>query len=381
MSNSGAKSIFTKTSDKDQLKVFGIHKLLNSEVVLFKRGFGDQHKEAFYLELTMLISSGLDIKSSLELIQDEQTSPVHREMINKIQLDLVNGLSLSQSLQNSKEFTAYEYFSIQIGEETGKLVMVLDQLHQFFSAKLKQRQQLISALSYPLIILCTSVGAVAFMMLFIVPMFNDVFKRFGGELPQLTKAIIAFSFFVKNYIFILILILSCLGYLMYRSRKDSWFRKYSSSLLFKVPILGNIVYAIQLARFCSSMSLLLGSKVPLVRSLELIGQMIDFYPIQVTLPSMISRIYGGSSLWSCMADHQVFGKKMVSLIKVGEEVNKLDIFFDKLAQQFSSTAQHQTGLINTFLEPAMIIFLGIVVGFILLAMYLPMFQLSTSIGG
>jgi type IV pilus assembly protein PilC len=82
-----------------------------------------------------------------------------------------------------------------------------------------------------------------------------------------------------------------------------------------------------------------------------------------------------------MAHHSVFGKKMISLVKVGEEVNKLDVFFDKLAQQFSSTAQHQTGLINTFLEPAMIIFLGIVVGFILLAMYLPMFQLSTSIGG
>jgi len=89
----------------------------------------------------------------------------------------------------------------------------------------------------------------------------------------------------------------------------------------------------------------------------------------------------GKSLHETMAQFPVYNRRMVSLVKVGEEVNKLDVFFDKMAKQFSSDVDHQTGLLNTFLEPAMIIFLGFVVGFILLAMYLPMFQMSTSIGG
>jgi type IV pilus assembly protein PilC len=360
---------------------FDLKRLLNTEISLFKRGFSDQNKESFYLELSMLISSGLNIKSALELIKEEQSSPAHTALIHRLEVDLINGVALWEAMRDTGEFTPYEFFSIQIGEETGKLTKVLDQLHQFFSAKLKQRQQLISALSYPLIILFTSIGAVAFMMLFIVPMFSDVFKRFGGDLPDITKAIIAMSFFVRNYFLLIVSIFSVVGIMVYKSRKKEWLRKYSSKLLFRIPVLGNIIFSLQLARFCNSMALLLGSKVPLVRSLELIGQMINFYPIQVTLAPMTKEIYRGSSLQASMAHHSVFGKKMISLVKVGEEVNKLDVFFDKLAQQFSSTAQHQTGLINTFLEPAMIIFLGIVVGFILLAMYLPMFQLSTSIGG
>lgn len=380
MSNSDLHSIFTKES-KPMDEGFDLKRLLNTEISLFKRGFSDQNKESFYLELSMLISSGLNIKSALELIKEEQSSPAHTALIHRLEVDLINGVALWEAMRDTGEFTPYEFFSIQIGEETGKLTKVLDQLHQFFSAKLKQRQQLISALSYPLIILFTSIGAVAFMMLFIVPMFSDVFKRFGGDLPDITKAIIAMSFFVRNYFLLIVSIFSVVGIMVYKSRKKEWLRKYSSKLLFRIPVLGNIIFSLQLARFCNSMALLLGSKVPLVRSLELIGQMINFYPIQVTLAPMTKEIYRGSSLQASMAHHSVFGKKMISLVKVGEEVNKLDVFFDKLAQQFSSTAQHQTGLINTFLEPAMIIFLGIVVGFILLAMYLPMFQLSTSIGG
>lgn len=149
----------------------------------------------------------------------------------------------------------------------------------------------------------------------------------------------------------------------------------------RIPVIGRIVYAVQLARFSSSMALLLGSKVPIIRSINLVSQMITFYPIQVTLESMAADILNGVSLHESMSQFSVYNRKMVSLLKVGEEVNKLDIFFEKLSQQFSADVEHQTSLLNTFLEPVMIIFLGLVVGFILLAMYLPMFQVSTSIGG
>jgi type IV pilus assembly protein PilC len=108
--------------------------------------------------------------------------------------------------------------------------------------------------------------------------------------------------------------------------------------------------------------------------------MITFYPLNITFEPMARDILAGHSLNSSMAKFAVYSRKNVSLLKVGEEVNKLDVFFDKLAKQASTDVDHKIGLLNTFLEPAMIIFLGFVVGFILLAMYMPMFQLSTSIG-
>jgi type IV pilus assembly protein PilC len=370
----------SNTGDAEKKSSFDLKRILETDIKLFPKRFGDKNKESFYLELSTLLTAGLDIKTSLELI-DEQIETKHQDLIRKLRDDLVNGASLWEAMRNSSEFTPYEYYSIQIGEETGKLDTVLNQLYTFYSSKLKQRRQFISALSYPVIILLTSVGAVVFMLMFIVPMFDDVFKRFGGELPYLTRIIIGFSAAIRNNFIWMIFILSALFGSIYYYRNSEWMKKLSTSLIGRIPVVGKIIYAIQLARFCTSMSLLLGSKVPMIRSLNLVSQMITFYPIRITLDSMMTGIMNGETLHASMSKHLVYNKRLVSLVKVGEEVNKLDTFFERLAKQYASDAEHQTSLLNTFLEPLMIIFLGFVVGFILLAMYLPMFELSTNIRG
>jgi type IV pilus assembly protein PilC len=359
----------------------GLSKILNMDIKLFPVRFTDKNKEALYLELSTLLVAGLDIKSSLELLEEEQIKKEHKVIVQSIKDNLINGYSLWEAMKQTGHFTPYEYYSVQIGEETGKIEMVLDQLYLYFHTGLKQRRQLVSALSYPVIILLTSIGAVGFMLMFIVPMFSDVFKRFGGELPYLTRLIIQFSLIIRTWFLLFFLVFTSIGIFLYTQRNEIWLKHFSSKILSRLPVIGKIVYAIQLARFCSSMSLLLASKVPIIRSINLISQMVTFYPIQVTLQSIAADIMNGESLHAGMAKFSVYNKRMVSLVKVGEEVNRLDVFFDKLSKQYGTDAEHQTGLLNTFLEPVMIIFLGIVVGFILLAMYLPMFEISTSIGG
>lgn len=355
--------------------------LLNKEITLFPRRFSDKVKEGFYLELSTLLVAGLNIKDALELIEAEQAVPRHADVIRVIKDKLIGGASLWEAMRDAGEFTPYEYFSIQIGEETGKLTVVLDQLCRYFGDRLKQRRQLVSALSYPVIILFTSIGAVAFMLLFIVPMFRDVFTRFGGDLPYLTKIIIDVSAFIQSYFWLFFLIVLGVVIFLYTRRQTPWFMRWSALIIMRIPVIGKIVVSLQLARLCASMSLLLGSKVSLIRALQLIDQMIVFFPIQSTLKSMEDDILHGEALHVSMAKFSIYNRRMVSLVKVGEEVNKLDVFFDRLSRQYATDAEHQTSLLNTFLEPAMIIFLGLVVGFILMAMYLPMFQMSTSIGG
>jgi type IV pilus assembly protein PilC len=369
-----------RTNEGMPREAFDLMKILQTDIKIFPDKFTDKNKEAFYLELSTLLKAGLDIKSSLELLEEEQEKKKHKEIVQQLKDNLINGASLWEAMEKVGCFTPYEYYSIQIGEETGKTSIVLDQLYQFYNTKLKQQRQFVSALSYPMIILFTSVGAVSFMLMFIVPMFSDVFKRFGGELPSITKFIISISSTIKSNILWILLALGGIIFFIYRSRREVWMRKFVSAFIRHVPVIGKIVYSIQLARFCSSMSLLLGSKVPILRSVDLIKQMITFYPIQITLQPVADGIMDGNRLHIAMAAFSIYSKKMVSLIKVGEEVNKLDVFFENLANQLSNDVDHQTGLLNTFLEPAMIIFLGAIVGFILLAMYMPMFQMSTTIG-
>jgi type IV pilus assembly protein PilC len=360
---------------------WNLEKILQTDINLFPVRFADKQKEAFYLELSTLLEAGLNIKSALDLIEAEQVKDGLKKILAALKENLVNGDSLWEAMKKSTQFTPYEYYSIQIGEETGQLYVVLNQLHLYFNSRLKQRRQFIGALSYPLVILITSIGAVSFMLLFIVPMFAEVFKRFGGELPYLTRIIISASSAIQSNFYWFLLAIIIPGIYLYINRNAIWLKQTSTRILKHVPVVGKIIYSIQLARFCTSMALLLGAKVPMIRSINLINKMVTFYPIQITLEPIAAGIISGETLHASMAKYPVYSKRMISLIKVGEEVNRLETFFEKLARQYGNDVEHHTNLLNTFLEPVMIIFLGIVIGFILLAMYLPMFEMSTSIGG
>jgi type IV pilus assembly protein PilC len=317
----------------------------------------------------------------LELTESQQSNKKIKTILLVIKEDVVSGHSLSAALIRSTYFTPYEYYSIQIGEETGKIVEVLKQLAQFYNKKIKQQRQFINAISYPALIFFTSLGAVFFMLYFIVPMFSDIFKRFGGELPYITRVIIAVSTALSDYFIYIFLSLLGLGILVYRNRSKEWFRKYTYYIVRSIPLIGTVLIKIQLARFCTSMALLTASKVPLVRAIQLVKQMITFYPLKESLQNIEKEIMSGKHLHTCLSNFAIYDQRMIALIKVGEEVNQLDQFFQKLAVAYSEDAEYRTSMLSTFLEPVMIIFLGLVVGLILVAMYLPMFQLSTSIGG
>lgn len=354
--------------------------IMNRELSLFPYRLSDKKKEAFYLELSTMLQAGMDLRSVLEMVVEEQKKKKDQAIFAAIQEGLIRGSSFSEALQKSGYFTPYEYYSVQIGEETGQLPVVLQQLSDFFRYKLKQKRQIMNALSYPVLILLSSVGAVGFMLSFIIPMFSDVFKRFGGELPYITKLIISLSNGLTENAGLLALGVAGLIAFFLFLRKQPSFGRFASLLLVKVPVLGSLVKNIYLARFCSSMALLTGAKVPLLNAVALVRQMIDFYPVVSPLEKIEADIMRGNSLHRSLGAFPIFDTKMRALIKVGEEVNQLDVFFDRLASHYTDAVEQQTLTLNTFLEPLMIVFLGLIIGFILIAMYLPMFQLSSGIG-
>ncbi len=352
---------------------------LNKDITFSSGKISDKKKEEFYLELYVLCTAGVDIKSALELIAEEQAKVKDKVLIDDIKNRVINGSTLSNAIKDTGHFTSYEYHSLQIGEESGKITFVLKELAGFYQKRIKQRRQIISALTYPSIVLFASCGAIFFMMNFIVPMFADVFKRFGGDLPVLTKIILNISESISRYFFAMLLFSLGIVYLLYKQRKKEWFRRIGTDILLRVPLFGEMIRKIYLARFCHSMTLLLGSKIPLLRSISLIKQMIGFYPIESSLTTIESYILRGDPLHSALGHFPIYHRKMVSLVKVGEEVNQLDGFFDKIAKQYTEDVEYKTSMISSLIEPFMIIFLGLIVGIILIAMYLPLFNLSNTI--
>ncbi len=279
-------------------------------------------------------------------------------------------------MKKANVFSTYEIYSVEIGEETKNLVHIFNELQLFFYRKTQIKRQVITVSAYPAFVILITILVLVFMLRSVVPMFAKVFKQFGGELPNLTKKIIYLSdnsSFIFGFISVVILVF--IGIHFYFRKEDSYRNLISKSVL-KIPFFGKIINTIYLARFCQSMSLLLSSKKPLIDSLKLIQKMINYYPIEATINKMTKDIIKGKSLGNSMANFSVYDTNLVSMVKVAEEVNQLDTMFNTLATQYSEDVEYKTKTIGAVMEPLIITIIGLIVGVIMIAMYLPMFDLS-----
>jgi type IV pilus assembly protein PilC len=352
--------------------------LLNRDISFGSKELSDKKKEALYLELGSLLLAGINLKSSMELIISDIKNQKDKDLFNAIQTAVLNGGTFSNALQQTRRFSLYEVYSLQIGEETGKLIEILQDLAIFYQNKIKQRRKIISSLSYPCVVLSTSLGAIFFMLKFVVPMFGDVFRRFGGHLPWITEKIINVSNAMEDSIPKIMIFLVLAAVFIIVVRKSEQYRKFISKLVLRIPVAGNLVQKIYLARFCNSMRLLINAKLPLLRAIALIRQMISYYPIESSLQKVENDIMNGQSLHQSLQQFKIYPSKMVQLVKVGEETNHLDYFFGKISDQYIEEVEYKTSTLSSMMEPLIIIFLGLIVGIILIAMYLPLFQMSNS---
>jgi type IV pilus assembly protein PilC len=352
---------------------------MNRDISVGKKGLNDKKKERFYSELSVLIQSGIDLASSLEIIIKQEQHKKTKELFQKLYADLIKGDSFSECLKNTKLFSDYEYYSIMIGEESGTLPAILEQLAVYYKTRLQQKRQITGALTYPILVISVAIGAVLFMLNVIVPMFAGVFQRFGGDLPPITKKIMAASDYFSDNALKVLIIITLLVIVSKYLKRYVFYRKFSTALLLRLPIFGGLAQKIYLARFCSTLQLLVSSQAPIIEALDMINKMIRFYPLNVALEGIQKGLAHGKSLNESMQQYKIFDIQLVSLVKVGEETGKLEHILKRLYEQYTDEIQYRTSQMGSLLEPLLIIGVGILVMIILVAMYLPLFQLSTSI--
>ena len=367
-------------SNKEQHSSFNIQSILQKEISLGGSSFGNKKKEAFYTELHVLVKAGLTLKDALTLITEEQTKEADKTLLKTITTGFIAGKDFSDAIASQKIFSDYEFYSLQIGEKTGTLEKIFEELGFFYQRKNQQRRTIIGALSYPVIVLLTAFLAIGFMLKFVVPMFENIFKQNQTELPWITKMMIAASEMLEDYFWLLCLVLLLLLVFQRISRKKKWYRKYSAAFGLQIPFVGEFIRKLRIAQFTQAIHLLTSAKVPLLQGIQLTKKMINYYPLQIALEKVEQDILQGKSFHESVEKCSIFDKKMSSLIKVAEETNQNETIFKRLTDQYNQEIDHKSKMISATIEPIIVLVLGAIVAVILIAMYLPMFTLSTVIG-
>ncbi len=352
----------------------------NKDIQLFGAGMGLQQKEILYTQLAVLLQAGLDIQRSLEMVGNNFKKTRYKNILAEISTHIIDGASFSEALEKTGKFSTYEVYSIQIGEESGELITVLEELGSYYTKSIKYRQMLVGAMAYPAFVISFALLVTFFLLKYLVPMFSDIYKRFDGELPWITQKIIYLSdalgtyggYFFAGFVIVL-------G-LLYWQRKQELLRRLGAQCLLRIPVFGGIIRHIYLSRLCQSMYLLLHARVPLLKAVELVKKMVGFYPIEESLAKAEKEILEGQALNEVLGQFSFYPEQLIALVQVGEESSTLDQMFRKLAKQYNNEAERKTAMIGSLLEPVLIVSLGILVGVILVAMYMPLFQMTVGVG-
>ena len=337
---------------------------------------GDKHKLEFYRQFSVLLEAGVDFSSALAILKEQQESIRMKDFYENIYMKVTKGKTLFESIENHGSFSDYESYSIKIGEETRRLPQILKELEKFFDRKIKLKRQIISVVTYPTFVLTITIAVLYFMLNYVVPMFESVFQQFGRELPQITRLVINISEKFNSIALGAVIFVFAAILIHKRLLLNTSYQEYYAQALLRIPFFGKIIKKIYIARFCQSMSLLLSAKTSLITTIELTGRMIGFYPIQKAMMEVKQNILKGHSLQESLAVHSIFPQKIIALTRTGEHINKLDEIYENLSHQYDMEVEHSTKVMGTVIEPIMILIIGGIVGFIMVALYSPIFNLS-----
>ncbi len=347
----------------------------------FSRPLKEAKKELLFSELLSLLSSGLDFSHAFRLLIGQESEGSVKTLLEKLYGQVVSGSPLWQALERSGKFATLDCGVVRIGEETGRLAEALEFLSDYYHKRIAQRRMVSSAVSYPIIILCTAVVVVTFMLAFIVPMFEQVYSRMGGELPAMTKSIIALSRNFPAYMAVILSVVLLVALLLYSMRRNEEIQRGMAYVLLRLPLAGSILKKNYQAHFCKLLYLLTSSGVPLLHGITMLRSIITFYPYRQSLGSVADGLARGKLFSAGLECYpSLYEKRLTTLLRVGEETNRLPQMLQKQGDDLTRELEYKLKQLGAMLEPILILIVGILVAVILISMYLPMFKLGGVMG-
>jgi type IV pilus assembly protein PilC len=335
----------------------------------------------FSRQLSTMINSGMSILRALYVLEEQTEGKFLKETIVAVRKDVEAGLSLSDAMaRHPKVFNPLFVAMTQAGEMGGlledSLLRVADQLQKDASL----RRQIRSAMIYPILVIVFAVGVMMALVAFLVPVFEGVFKTFGGTLPAITQVSVGLSHMVTGYWWLMFATFAGIVIAFLQWKKSSWGRPQWDRFRLRVPMkIGTIVQQIAVARWSRTLASLTGAGVPLLQALEITGKTGGNIVVEEAMEGVIASVKRGGTIAAPLAAAPIFPAMVTHMVGVGEETGALDTMLEKVAEFYEDQVEASVKALTSILEPIMIIVIGGIVGFIVISMYMPLFTVYNSI--
>ncbi|MBW2610469.1 MAG: type II secretion system F family protein [Deltaproteobacteria bacterium] len=345
-------------------------KVTKKDIVIFTRQF------------STMIDAGLPLTQGLNILAEQAENPTFRVLLKQLTKDVESGSTLAESMKkHPKVFDDLFVNLIAAGEVGGILDTILQRLGTFLEKAEELKSKIKGAMTYPIVVMAIAFIVIAVILIFVIPVFEDMFASFGQALPVPTQIVVFMSDFLKSKIHYIIMAIIAVVYAFKQYRNSKGGRKLTDNLSLKLPVFGDLLKKTAVARFTRTLGTMLSSGVPILDSLDIVAKTAGNVILEEIIYDVRSSIAEGQTISEPLSETDVFPGMVVSMISVGEATGALDIMLEKIADFYDKEVDAAVEALTSMLEPLLMLFLGGSIGGLVVAMYLPIFTMAGAVGG
>ncbi len=333
--------------------------------------------QIFSRQFATMIEAGLNVVSSLVILEDQTDDPYFASVIKEIRADVEGGLLLSQALsRHPKIFNRLYVAMIEAGEAAGILDQVLDRVAYQIEKETQIKRRVKGAMMYPMMVMIFAFLVLTGLLMFLVPVFVRIFEELGGDLPTLTQYVVGASNQLRHHWYIIFPLLGLMVWGIRRAKRTEPGRQVWDRVKLKVPMkIGDVVLKVTMARFSRTLSTLVAAGVDIIKALEITGQTAGNWVVEEALAGVRQKVHQGIPIAQPLIENPVFPPMVSQMVKIGEETGELEKMLSKIADFYEDEVDAAIASLTAIIEPLMMIGVGMMVGVIIISMYLPMFKL------
>jgi type IV pilus assembly protein PilC len=337
--------------------------------------------QVFSRQFATMIEAGLNVVTALVILEEQTEDKKLAKVITELRADVEGGLLLSEAMARHPRIFSRLFISmVEAGEAAGILDVVLDRVALQIEKETRIKRRVKGAMMYPLMVMSFATLVLIGMLMFLVPIFVDIFAELGGDLPMLTQIVVNLSDILRSYYFIVFPVMGAMIYGFFRLKKTERGRRVWDAFRMRIPFgVGAIVVKVGMARFSRTLSTLVAAGVDIIRSLEITGSTAGNSLIEDATAVVRERVHQGVPIAVPLEDEKIFPPMVSQMVRVGEETGELEKMLAKIADFYEDEVDSSIATLTSVIEPLMMIGVGMVVGVIIISMYMPMFKLLTLI--
>lgn len=344
----------------------------------FGGGVGSKDIVIFTRQFSTMIDAGLPLVQCLEILANQTENKTLAKTIGLVRGDVESGSTYADALRKfPKVFDDLYVNMVAAGEVGGILDTILNRLAKHIEKAMKLKKEITTAMVYPGVIIGVAVVVISVLMVWVIPIFASMFTDFGGVLPLPTRIVVGVSDFMKHNLLYIIGAVGALGYGVKRYYGTTAGRRLIDRFALKVPVVGDLIRKAAVAKFTRTLGTLISSGVPILEGLSIVAKTSGNKTVEEALVSARQSISEGKTVSEPLGQSKVFPPMVIQMIAVGETTGALDAMLSKIADFYDDEVESAVAALTSLLEPMLMVFLGIVIGFIVIAMYLPIFQMGT----